>query len=209
MQADHRTFTRLVAPLFDSLYGAAMRLTKNQTEADDLVQDTMIRAWRFQDTFKPGSDVKAWLFTILRNTFINGYHKASRRSACQAEISSNMATLGVGVSVGAMDRSTAGADDLMDATATRTAIRLAIAALPEHYGIAVQLRDLDGWSYDEIAQVMEVPIGTVMSRIYRGRAALRKMLAEQARDIGIVIAVKVEAPAAIVESAQLSLDLAA
>jgi RNA polymerase sigma-70 factor (ECF subfamily) len=191
-------FNQLVTPHRENIYGAAMRLARNPDVADDLVQDTMIRAFRFLDTYKRGTNIKAWLFTILRNTFINGYHKAGRRSTCQREVQSNMAALGVEVSVGAMAGQTEfSAEELVDIGSIPAAIRDALAEVYEiapDYALAVELCDLEDLSYKEIAELMGCPVGTVMSRIYRGRKMLRKKLADQARAMGVTVKVESDTP---------------
>lgn len=150
-------FTNATRPLLDNLTGAAMRLTRNRAEADDLLQTTMLRAWRFRETFRPGTNVKAWLFTIMRNAFINDYKAAGRRGEIIEYEDWHHAT---------SEEPTA-ADALIRAEELAIARELE-AEIPSIYVQAMALRD-NGMTYDEIAVELDVPIGTVMSRIYRGR----------------------------------------
>lgn len=184
--AARREFEQTALPLIDNLYGAAMRLTRNPAEAEDLVQDSMVRAFRFWSTFKPGSNIKAWMFTILRNTFINGYHRRGRKRRFQNEVKSQMRSIGPTVAVAHSTSQPPGPEEAVSATHTSVKIREALDSLPEDYRLAVTLADLEGLSYKEIAEVMDCPVGTVMSRIYRGRKALHKLLFEHARELGIV-----------------------
>jgi RNA polymerase sigma-70 factor (ECF subfamily) len=181
-----RAFEREVLPLQENLYGAAMRLTRDPTEAEDLVQDATLRAFRFWDTFQSGSNVKAWLFTILRNTFINGYHRKGRARSFHADVTAQMVSLGPAVAVANSTSQPPGPEEVARGRATQIKIHEALDALPPDYRLAVTLADLEGLSYKEIADIMECPIGTVMSRIYRGRKALHKLLFGHAVELGIV-----------------------
>lgn len=184
--AARHEFERTALPLLDNLYGAAMRLTRDPAEAEDLVQDSMVRAYRFWDTFQRGTNIKAWLFTILRNTFINGYHRKGRARTFVADVNAQMTALGPAVAVANSTSQPPGPEEVLSGQVTLARIREALDALPPDYRLAVTLADLEGLSYKEIADIMECPIGTVMSRIYRGRKALHKLLYEHAREIGIV-----------------------
>jgi RNA polymerase sigma-70 factor (ECF subfamily) len=184
--AARHEFERTALPLLDNLYGAAMRLTRDPVEAEDLVQDSMVRAYRFWDTFQRGTNIKAWLFTILRNTFINGYHRRGRARTFKSEVDAQMNALGPAVAVANSTSQPPGPEEVVSGQITLARIREALDALPPDYRLAVTLADLEGLSYKEIADIMECPIGTVMSRIYRGRKALHKLLYEHAREIGIV-----------------------
>jgi RNA polymerase sigma-70 factor (ECF subfamily) len=166
--AARREFEQTALPLIDNLYGAAMRLTRDPSEAEDLVQDAMVRAFRFWSSFQQGTNIKAWMFTILRNTFINGYHRRGRKRSFQNDVSAQVRSLGPSVAVG-NSTSPPGPEEGMNARITHARIREALESLPIDYRTAVTLADLEGLSYKEIAEVMECPIGTVMSRIYRGR----------------------------------------
>ena len=181
-----REFEQTALPLINNLYGAAMRLTRDPTEAEDLVQDSMVRAFRFWDSFKQGTNIKAWMFTILRNTFINGYHRSGRKRRFENDVSAQVPSLGAGVAVGNSNSQPPGPEEAVSATVTRMRILEALDSLPPDYRLAVTLADLEGLSYKEIAEVMECPIGTVMSRIYRGRKVLHRLLYDHAREIGMV-----------------------
>ncbi len=183
---DRRAFESEVLPLQENLYGAAMRLTRDPSEAEDLVQDSLVRAFRFWDTYQRGSNVKAWLFTILRNTFINGYHRKGRARSFHADVTAQMGSLGSTVALANSTSQPPGPEEVARGRATRVKIREALDALPPDYRLAVELADLEGLSYKEIAEIMECPVGTVMSRIYRGRKALHKLLFGHAVELGIV-----------------------
>ncbi len=184
--AARREFEQTALPLLDNLYGAAMRLTRDPAEAEDLVQDSMVRAYRFWDTFKTGTNIKAWLFTILRNTFINGYHRRGRARNFQLDVNAQMRSLGPTVAVANSTSQPPGPEEAVSAQITTARIREALDSLPPDYRLAVTLADLEGLSYKEIAEAMDCPIGTVMSRIYRGRKILHKLLYDHAHEIGMV-----------------------
>jgi RNA polymerase sigma-70 factor (ECF subfamily) len=184
--AARREFEATALPLLNNLYGAAMRLTRDPAEAEDLVQDSMIRAFRFWSTFQQGTNIKAWMFTILRNTFINGYHRRGRKRDFQNDVNSQMRSLGPTVALANSSSQPPGPEEAVSAEITQMRIREALDSLPPDYRLAVTLADLEGLSYKEIADVMECPIGTVMSRIYRGRKILHKLLYDHAREIGMV-----------------------
>ncbi|MFO7564562.1 MAG: sigma-70 family RNA polymerase sigma factor [Enhygromyxa sp.] len=185
--AARREFEQTALPLLDNLYGAAMRLTRDPAEAEDLVQDSMVRAYRFWDTFKQGTNIKAWLFTILRNTFINGYHRRGRARKFESEVNGQMRSLGPTVAVAYSSSQPPGPEEVVVQQITTARIREALDSLPPDYRVAVILADLEGLSYKEIAEAMDCPIGTVMSRIYRGRKLLHKLLYDHAREIGVVV----------------------
>jgi RNA polymerase sigma-70 factor, ECF subfamily len=184
--AARREFEQTALPLLDNLYGAAMRLTRDPAEAEDLVQDSMVRAYRFWDSFKQGTNIKAWMFTILRNTFINGYHRRGRARSFHSDVNAQMRSLGPTVALANSTSQPPGPEEALSTQITTARIREALDSLPPDYRTAVTLADLEGLSYKEIAEVMDCPIGTVMSRIYRGRKTLHKLLYEHAREIGIV-----------------------
>ena len=184
--AARRNFEQTALPLLDNLYGAAIRLTRDPSEAEDLVQDSMVRAYRFWDTFKQGTNIKAWMFTILRNTFINGYHRRGRKRTFHNDVNAQMRSLGPTVAVGNSGSQPPGPEEAVSSRVTQVRIREALDSLPPDYRLAVTLADLEGLSYKEIADVMECPIGTVMSRIYRGRKLLYKLLYDHALEIGAV-----------------------
>lgn len=176
-------FEEEALPLLDQLYGAAIRMTHNEADAQDLVQDTYVRAFSSFHTFKPGTNLKAWMYRILKNSFINTYRKKQRRPQEMSDDSvqdwqlfeaSKHSPVG-------LESAEASALDSMPSDSVREALE----ALPESYREAVLLADVEGFSYKEIAEIMNTPVGTVMSRIYRGRAQLRTALADYAARIGI------------------------
>jgi len=180
-----RDFENTALPHLSSLFGAAFRLTRNPRDAEDLVQDVMLRAYRFWDSFEPESNCKAWLFKILTNTFINQYQKSKRhREALNAAMSEQEATDGVLVHEGAMSqRDPEGI--LLDQSMSEDVAR-ALAELPADFRLAVVLCDVEGFSYKEIADIMDCPVGTVMSRLHRGRRLLRQSLRDFAVAQGFV-----------------------
>jgi RNA polymerase sigma-70 factor, ECF subfamily len=180
-----RNFENTALPHLGSLYGAAFRLTRNPRDAEDLVQDVMLRAYRFWDSFEPESNCKAWLFKILTNTFINQYQKTKRhREVLSAALSEQEATDGVLVHEAALaQRDPEGI--LLDRSLSEDVAR-ALAELPGDFRLAVVLCDVEGFSYKEIADIMDCPVGTVMSRLHRGRRLLRQSLREFAVAQGFV-----------------------
>jgi RNA polymerase sigma-70 factor (ECF subfamily) len=176
-------FERVALCHVNSLYGTALRLTQNQRDAEDLVQDTLLSAYRSFQTFEPGSQCKAWLFKILTNTFINKY----RRRLLEHTVAQGMQREG---STGMMStggvRAARDAEELLDYALMGEAIQRALSALPEEFRLAVVLCDVEEFSYREIADIMECPVGTVMSRLHRGRKLLQAALREHAVRAGIV-----------------------
>ena len=170
-------FEELALQHMDSLYNVALRMTKNTSEAQDLVQDAYLRAYRFFDRFESGTNFKAWLFKILKNIYINKYRKESRRPQ-MVDISSVEAS-------NSLQGPTTPEDEifnkLLDDDVTR-----AMDALPEDFRLAIMLADLDGLSYKDIAEILDCPIGTVMSRLHRGRKLLKNNLYEYAKAHGYV-----------------------
>ena len=181
-----KDFEKVALPQLDSLYGAALRLTRNPAEAEDLVQDTYVRAYRFWHTFKTGTSIKAWMFTILRNTFINRYHKTNRRRTTRHDLEAQLNALGSEAAVGRSAPPPVGAEAAIGQRVTRERIDAALESVPEDYRTAVMLADLEGLAYKEIAEIMDCPIGTVMSRIYRGRRLLAKLLRDHAVELGLL-----------------------
>ena len=157
----------------DTLYSTALHLTRNAADAQDLVQDTVVRALRFHHTFKPGTYIRAWLIAILRNTFINDYRKRARRPL-------HVELTGTEMAAGMESVPVAGADAL---ELLSDELRFAVDALPETHRRAVIMADLEDRTYQEIADTLECPLGTVMSRIHRGRRMLRESLACQHREM--------------------------
>lgn len=168
----------------DALFGAALRLTRNENEAQDLVQDTLVRAYRFQNHFEPGTNLKAWLLRILTNTFINHYRRSAReRRVLDHE---DGAPVGDGVMSRAAMRCLTDSTSVAQEGLLRQEIVAAIDSLPEDYRLMIVLADVEELAYKEIADTLAVPIGTVMSRLHRARKLLQKRLLEQAVQMGIV-----------------------
>ena len=167
----------------DRLYSAALRMTRNSADAEDLVQETYVKALRGRDSFKPRTNMKAWLYRILTNTYINSYRKAVRSPQMSGddEVTDwQLARAASHDSQGLRSAEMEALENIPDA-----AVAAAMADLAENYRLAVYLSDVEGFSYKEIATIMDTPIGTVMSRLNRGRSQLRKALAEYAADRGI------------------------
>ena len=168
-------FEREALPHLSALYSAAVRLTRNERDAEDLVQDALLRAYRFFDSFQPGTNCKAWLFRILTNVFCNRYREREREHEILTEAKSsegNIEQFFAGQQ-GRRDMDTALLGRLVSEDVER-----ALTQIPEDFRLAVILADLEDFTYKEIAEIMEVPIGTVMSRLHRGRKALQKSLWE-------------------------------
>ena len=167
----------------DRLYSAALRMTRHSADAEDLVQETYVKALRGRDSFKPRTNMKAWLYRILTNTYINSYRKAVRspQMSGDEEVTDwQLARAASHDSQGLRSAEMEALENIPDA-----AVAAAMADLAENYRLAVYLSDVEGFSYKEIATIMDTPIGTVMSRLNRGRSQLRKALAEYAADRGI------------------------
>ena len=169
-----------------SLYTAALRMTRNSADAEDLVQETYLKAYRAFGSFEAGTNLKAWLYRILTNTYINMY-RAKKRRPEQSDID-DVENLYLYRRLGGLEGSTAGrsAEEEVLEHVTETEVKEALESLPEQFRLAVLLGDVEGFSYKEIAEILDVPIGTVMSRLHRGRRALQKRLYEFGRQRGLV-----------------------
>lgn len=180
-------FEALVSPWLDGLYASALRLTRNERNAEDLVQDTVMRAWRFFDKFEKGTNFRAWLFKILTNTFINSYRRNSREKSLQDE-SERQSVEAQFFSADTTEQAANPEDYLLDRVMREDVLK-AIDGLPIDFRMVVILADLQEFSYKEIAEVLDIPVGTVMSRLFRGRKALQKTLlaAERAEGAGAPI----------------------
>jgi RNA polymerase sigma-70 factor, ECF subfamily len=177
-------FERDVLPLLPSLYGAALRMTRDPTDAEDLVQDTYLRAFRGFAGFKEGTNLKAWLYRILTNSFINTYRKKQRQPQI-VEGPDDIDEWYLFDKLGAQSVQGSAEDEVLDKLPDND-VKEALESLPENFRIPVLLADVEGFSYKEIAEIMETPIGTVMSRLHRGRKALEKALWETAHQRGLV-----------------------
>ena len=184
--ADQALFAEQATPFIDQLYAAAVRMTRNPADAEDLVQETFVRAYRGFGSFQDGTNLRAWLYRILTNTFINSYRAAQRRPE-QSELD-DVEELYLYRRIGGLEAASLGRsaeDELMDLF-TDSQVQDAVDALPEQFRLAVLLADVDGFSYKEIAEILDVPIGTVMSRLHRGRKALQKSLHGFALERGVI-----------------------
>src|SRR5450631_3292097 len=180
--ADQATFADLAMEHMASLYTAALRMTRNPADAEDLVQETYLKAYRAFGSFQEGTNLKAWLYKILTNTFINAYRSKKRRPE-QTELD-DVEELYLYRRLGGLEAAAAGRsaeEEVMDLF-TEGEVKDAIEALPEQFRMAVILADIEGFSYKEIAEILDVPIGTVMSRIHRGRRQLQKLLWDYATE---------------------------
>ncbi|HEX3697774.1 MAG TPA: sigma-70 family RNA polymerase sigma factor [Polyangia bacterium] len=194
-------FEREALPHLPALYAAATRMTRNEKDAEDLVQDAMLRAYRFFDTFEAGTNCKAWLFRILTNAFCNRYREREREHEILAEAESS--DVNVEQFIGGVDsRDTEGA---LLGKMVSADVENALAQVPQDFRMAVILADLEDFSYKEIAEIMNCPAGTVMSRLYRGRKILQGLLHDYAVEQGIIPA----APSPDQEDDSKTVDMAA
>jgi RNA polymerase sigma-70 factor (ECF subfamily) len=178
-------FERQALAHVDALYGAAYRLTRNARDAEDLVQDSLLRAYRFWDSFQQDSNCKAWLLRIVTNTFINEYQRKKRsREILDAATAEQDATDGVLVHADAHDRLSP--ERALVERSVSDDVQKALDSLPEDFRTAVILCDMQGLSYKEIADIMQCPVGTVMSRLFRGRKLLAAALRGFAEQEGYV-----------------------
>ncbi len=184
--ADQATFADQAMEYMPSLYAAAMRMTRNRADAEDLVQETYLKAYRAFGGFQEGTNLRAWLYRILTNTFINIY-RAKKRRPDESDLD-DVEDLYLYRRLGALEAAQAGRsaeDEVLDSF-TETEVKSALEALPDQFRMAVLLADVEGFQYKEIAEILDIPIGTVMSRLHRGRRALQKSLFEFGRQRRLV-----------------------
>ncbi|WBU38224.1 sigma-70 family RNA polymerase sigma factor [Homoserinibacter sp. YIM 151385] len=178
-----RLFEEQAIPFMDQLYAAAMRMTRNPADAGDLVQETYVKAYAAFRQFKQGTNLKAWLYRILTNTYINQYRKAQRQPYQNSIDELEDWQLGDAESL-SQGRTTRSAEAEAIDHLPDSDVKEALQSIPEDFRLAVYLADVEGFAYQEIADIMKTPVGTVMSRLHRGRRLLRERLADYARERG-------------------------
>ena len=177
-------FEREALPLLDQLYGGALRMTRNPADAEDLVQEAYMKAYQGFRSYKPGTNLKAWMYRILTNTYINSYRKAQRRPAEYA--TDDITDSQIAETASHMSSGLRSAEVEAMALLPDEEIRAALMDLNEDYRMVVYYADVEGLPYKEIADIMGTPIGTVMSRLHRGRKQLREALKDVAKDRGFI-----------------------
>ena len=184
--ADRDEFAAQAMQFAPQLYSAAMRLTRNSADAEDLVQDTYVRAWRSFNTFQDGTNLRAWLYRILTNTFINKYRAKQRRP--DETGMDNVEDLYLYKRLSTLDSALGNrsAEDTMFEMFTDDEVKKALEDLPEIFRLPVLLADVEGFAYKEIAEMLDIPVGTVMSRLHRGRKAMHKLLYDFASERGLI-----------------------
>jgi len=184
--ADQADFERDAMQYTRQLYTAAMRMTRNPSDAEDLLQETFLKAYRAYHTFEAGTNLKAWLYRILTNTYINKYRKESRRPS-EVDLGS-VEDLYLYRRIGSEESAEAARtteDRVLDGL-VESDIKAAVESLPVNFRLPVLLADLEGFAYKEIAEILNIPVGTVMSRLHRGRKAMQKALWDYAAKRGLV-----------------------
>ena len=181
--ADQANFERDAMEFAPQLYSAALRMTRNPADAEDVVQETYLKAYRAYGTFQEGTNLKAWLYRILTNTYINKYRKAQRRPS-EVELG-ELQDLYLFKRLGEPSGASMSAEETVLDSIVDVDVKQALESLPEHFRMPVLLADVEGFSYKEIAEILDIPIGTVMSRLHRGRKALQKKLWNVAEQHGM------------------------
>jgi RNA polymerase sigma-70 factor (ECF subfamily) len=181
--ADQADFENDAMQFAGQLYSAALRMTRNPADAEDVVQETYLKAYRAYNTFKAGTNLKAWLYRILTNTYINRYRKAQRRPS-EVELG-ELQDLYLYRRLGEESGASVSAEEVVLDRFVDKDVKQALESLAEHFRMPVLLADVEGFSYKEIAEMLDIPIGTVMSRLHRGRKALQKKLWSVAEERGL------------------------
>ena len=185
MMADQQAFATEAMQYAPQLYSAAVRMTRSRTDAEDLVQETFLRAYRGYANFTDGTNLRAWLFRILTNTFINSY-RAKQRRVQETELD-DVEDLYLYKRISGVDVASRSAEDTLFELFTDDEVKNALEALPESFRMPVLLADVEDFSYREIAEMLDIPIGTVMSRLHRGRKAMQKALLDFATERGLLV----------------------
>lgn len=181
-RSTRESFEREVMPHLDSIYSMALRLARNREDASDLVQDTILRAYRFFHQYTPGTNSRAWVLTILFNNFRNGYRKSGREQVSQTE---DEFTERLEAESLAADQSRSDPESLAFANVMAPEVTAALDAIPEDFRVALLLVDVEELSYREVSDVLEVPVGTIKSRVSRGRSLLREALLSSVQKKGL------------------------
>jgi len=183
---DRARFEALVNEHLDSLYGTALRLTRNRTTAEDLIQDTFLKAWRSFHTFQDGTNARAWLYKILMNAYIDSYRRSTRAPEMVDHEDVGDFYLYAKAQESDQYRRMGDPEEILLSKIMDADVKSALEQVPEPFRAAVILADLEDFSYREIAGILDIPIGTVMSRLYRGRRHLQRLLWDYARRAGYV-----------------------
>ncbi len=182
--ADRTEFAQQAMQFAPQLYSSALRMTRNSADAEDLVQETYLRAYRGFGNFAEGTNLRAWLFRILTNTYINRYRAKQRRP--QETDLAEVQDLYLYKRISGIDAASLSAEDTLFDLFTDDEVKAALEELPESFRLPVLLADVEGFSYKEIAEMLEIPVGTVMSRLHRGRKAMHKALVDFATERGLI-----------------------
>ena len=180
--AEERNFEAAAMPYLDALYNTAYRMTRNAQDAEDLIQETYLKAYKYYDKFEEGTNLKAWLFKILKNTFINSYRKAQLQPP-QSDFADIEESFESQISEDVSRQIRNPEEELLENVLDED-VQRAVDKLPQDYRMVVLLADLEGFSYKEISDILEIPVGTVMSRLYRGRRLLEAEMLRYAREHG-------------------------